>query len=173
MILYGPPGSGKDTITDALVDADERFLLHRRLKVGSRSSERYRMASLAELAERERAGDVLFRNERYGNVYAFARPSLDEDRSRGIPVLHVGQVAGVRALKRYSIRWLAVVLWCARETTARRVEGRGSTDVERRLAVWDETRLDLEQSRADDFDLRLDTDELGPREAARLILDYV
>lgn len=173
VILYGPPGSGKDTVTDTLVDMDSRFLLHRRIKIGAESSGRYRATSLEELNELERAGEVLFRNERYGNVYAFARKHLEEDLRKGIPVVHVGQVVGVRALKGYLIRWLSVALWCSRETTAERMEQRGSTDERLRLAAWDETQEDLQKATDDDFDLRLNTDLLNQHDAARAILDLV
>ncbi|MGV9303830.1 hypothetical protein ACWDLG_10705 [Nonomuraea sp. NPDC003727] len=42
IVLYGPPASGKDTVTAALRRLDPRFVLLPKLKVGTRTSRRVR-----------------------------------------------------------------------------------------------------------------------------------
>lgn len=161
VILYGPPASGKDTVTGELIRQDSRYVAHRRLKVGNGNGATYRMSTLNELEAFRASGQVLYENERYGNTYAFITSHLEEDLERGVPVLHVGYLVGVRALKTYPIRWLSVALWCERETTRERAQSRGSSDVDRRLVAWDETRADFTRRRSCDFDAVLDTETLS------------
>lgn len=171
-MLYGPPASGKDTITKQLQELDPRFLLHRRMKVGSGNSAGYRMGSAEQLQAARAAGRVLYENSRYGNTYAFVSGQLEEDLALGIPVLHVGQVTGVRALKAYPIRWVTVALWCSREESEARARARGSQDVQARLRAWEETRVDFEGAEGE-FELVVDTGAVGVEAAARRLLSLV
>jgi guanylate kinase len=172
VILYGPPASGKDTITAALTGRDDRYALFDRLKVGANVRAPYRAASASELDRLQAQGLILYTNERYGNVYAIDRPRLDELTAAGrVPVVHLGQIAGIDALHTgYPARWVTVLLWCPREVTAARAHERGSTDVDARLTVWDETSTDLDKAAGPDlFDLVLRTDRRAPEQAADLI----
>ncbi|CAO5187139.1 Guanylate kinase [Frankia sp. AiPs1] len=172
VILYGPPASGKDTITVALTARDDRYVHFDRLKAGINARAPYRVASTGELDRLQAQGQILYANERYGNVYAIDRPRLDELTAAGrVPVVHLGQVAGIEALHTsYPARWVTVLLWCPREVTATRAHERGSTDVDARLTVWDETSTDLDKdARPDLFDLVLRTDRRSPEQAADLI----
>src|SRR5690348_7119604 len=96
VILYGPPASGKDTITTALSELDSKYAQFARLKVGSGKSAGYRMGTAEQLRELEAAGDVVYANARYGNTYAIDRPGVDAAFAAGVPVVHLGQVDGIR-----------------------------------------------------------------------------
>jgi guanylate kinase len=168
--LYGPPASGKDTITAALLHLSADYVPFERLKVGSGRSNGYRPTTVAEVERLRDRGLVVYENERYGNLYVVDRPTLDILLGGGaIPVVHVGQIEGVRALKRYPAEWLTVLLWCPRQVAEKRVRERGSKDVAERLAAWDETAADLGRSHPDDLSLRIDTERQSPAEAARTI----
>lgn len=172
MILYGPPASGKDTITDSLHRIDSRCAAFRRLKVAASycSAERYRPVTAAELTRLHAIGQVVYENARYGNVYVVDRPGLDRAFAHGvIPVVHLGQLAGVRAVRRYPARWLPVLLWCPRAVSEHRLRDRGSRDIDDRLIAWQETERDLAGAVPDDFALRIDTDRYRPDNAARTI----
>jgi guanylate kinase len=170
VILYGPPASGKDTITRALASLDPRYALFRRLKVGRGNTSGYRMASSGDLTALQHAGQVLYQNHRYGSTYVIDRPHLGAMLDAGqIPVIHLGQVAGVRAVSSYPANWVTVALWCTRSTTARRARARGSADIDARLAAWDETLQDLRQAGDSEFRARLDTDTMEPGDAAKAI----
>lgn len=177
VILYGPPGCGKDTVTRRLEEKDPRFLLHRQLKVGapvtSNSTPRYRMSTKAELQTLHEAGQVLYSNEQYGNRYAFVINQLEEDLSRGIPILHLGQIAGVRAIKTYPIRWYSAALWCSRDVAAKRLQERGSVDVAQRLLVWDKTVQDFLTAQDLDFDITIDTEQSSATATAELLSQQI
>ncbi|MEU4243123.1 kinase [Actinoplanes sp. NPDC026619] len=172
IVLYGPPAAGKDTITAALHDLDCRYVGFGKMKLAEEhgDSTAYRLIDQTELDRLRSRGEVIYENGRYGNRYIVDRPGLDAAFTGGnIPIVHMGQVAGVRALRGYPTTWLPVVLWCSREVTARRARSRGSLDVEARLAAWDETLQDLAVASPEDFALRIDTDQHEPKDAATTI----
>ncbi|WNI27306.1 phosphotransferase-like protein [Streptomyces sp. ITFR-16] len=170
VILYGPPASGKDTITHALAELDPRYSQFARLKVGTGKSAGYRMGSEEQLRQLEAVGDVVYVNARYGNTYAIDRPGVDAAFAAGVPVVHLGQVDGIRALvDGYPADWSVVLLWCPREVTEQRSAGRGDSDTAARLAAWDATREDLGTHPGTTWDLTVDTTTTTPQDAARLI----
>ena len=170
IILYGPPASGKDTITRELTTLGLRYRQFTRLKVGSGKSVGYRMGTSEQLQALEAAGDVIYANARYGNTYVIDRPGLDDTFAAGVPVVHLGQIGGVRALvDGYPAGWAVVLLWCPREVTAQRSQGRGDADTTARLAAWEATREDLDACPDMAWDLTVDTTATSPEKAARLI----
>ncbi|MEU2681304.1 guanylate kinase [Streptomyces sp. NPDC007107] len=170
VILYGPPASGKDTITTALTKLSPRYGQFARLKVGSGKSASYRMGTAGQLHALEAAGDVVYANRRYGNTYVIDAPGLDAAFAAGVPVVHLGQVDGIRALvDGYPANWSVVLLWCPREVTEQRSAGRGDSDTAARLAAWDATREDLDTHPGMVWDLTVDTTASAPQGAARLI----
>ncbi|CUW33333.1 phosphotransferase-like protein [Streptomyces reticuli] len=174
VVLYGPPAAGKDTVTAALNQLDPRYAQFARLKVGSGKSSGYRMSTAEQLHLLEAAGDVIYANTRYGNTYVIDRPGLDAAFEAGVPVIHLGQVDGIRALvDGYPAHWDVVLLWCSREETARRSEDRGDPDTAARLAAWDATRKDLDVHAAMAWDLTVDTTMTSPDETTQRVHDVV
>jgi guanylate kinase len=171
ILLYGPPAAGKDTITAALAELDARYVPFRRLKIGSGKSVGYRMGMDEQLAELEASGDVIYRNERYGNVYVIDRPGLEHAMSGAtIPIVHLGQVTGVEQVGAlFPARWVRVLLWCSRATTGERSRHRGDADTAARLAAWDATKTDLTAHSHAGWHVRVDTDVATPSEAAQQI----
>ncbi|MBW0270073.1 hypothetical protein ATM97_02920 [Nocardia sp. MH4] len=170
IVLYGPPASGKDTVTAALTALEPRAQLFRRLKIGSGRSAGYRMGEIQDLVELESSGGVLYANRRYGATYVVDRPELERMRSEGlIPVVHLGQPEGVTALldAELSANWLVVELWCPRNTAAERIVARDTGDLEARLTAWDET------AHLTAPDLRIDTAETAAGDAAQLIVKAI
>ncbi|WP_244282813.1 guanylate kinase [Streptomyces flavidovirens] len=172
MILYGPPGSGKDTITSELTRLRPEFVLFERLKAGPGRTTGYRLTTVDHIEELSRTGGLLYRNARYDAEYAIDRQGVaslvDADR---IPVLHMGQVAGVGAVAAFPLHWIRVLLWCPLDVTESRSISRGDKDVEARVKVWHETREDLLAHETEPWTLTLRTDQLSPTESANTIVD--
>jgi guanylate kinase len=168
VILYGPPAAGKDTVTKALTELDPRYALFQRLKIGSGKTSGYRMGTTEQLATLEAEGGVVYSNSRYGNVYVVDRPGLDEMFGAGlIPVLHLGQIEGVRAVvDAYRAQWTTVLLWCSQEETADRSVGRGDADTEARVKAWQATQDDVDAHPNQVWDLVVQTGASSPSATA-------
>ncbi|MFJ2572865.1 guanylate kinase [Streptomyces halstedii] len=175
ILLYGPPAAGKDTITAALTELDERYVLFTRLKIGTGKTQGYRLGTSEQLTALEARDDVIYRNDRYGNIYVVDRPGLDQAMEGGkTPVVHLGQLAGMEQVTAfYPARWVRVLLWCSKETTGRRSPQRGDTDTAARLAARDATQADLAAHPRAQWELRVDTDATAPRKAAERIDEIV
>ena len=141
VLLYGPPASGKDSVTDALLALDPQFARFERLKAGPGNTRGYRMVSQAHVDAITASDDVVWANERYGATYVIDRPRLTEQLRHSIPVLHIGQPEAVDAVAQGfpEIDWLVIALWCPRDEAARRSSHRGDRDQRERLAAWDAT----------------------------------
>lgn len=175
ILLYGPPAAGKDTITEALTELDTQYVPFTRLKIGNGKTDGYRMGTPEQLAELEARGDVIYRNDRYGNIYVVDRPGLEQAMEGDkTTVVHLGQMAGMEQVTAlFPARWVRVLLWCSKETTAQRSPQRGDTDTAARLAAWDATQADLAAHPQAQWELRMDTEATGPRQAAQRINDIV
>jgi guanylate kinase len=170
VVLYGPPTSGKDTVTAALQAVDPRFRLVTKLKQGSGRSTGYRFVSAEELESLRRQNRIVVETRRYGNIYAVDRQSLTEPQDRGlVPVTHIGNVADMRTLlSGAQVQWLRVLLWVPRDVCETRSRQRGDTDTAKRLTAWDETAQDLLGSDLRNlFDLVVRTDRSDAERTAK------
>lgn len=165
VILYGPPASGKDTITRELHQLDPRFAQFPRLKIGGGRREGYRFIDQAELDQRTAAGDIAWVNHRYNATYAVDISGLQAHLSRNVTVLHLGQVQAVQAVQKATpdVTWRTIELWCPRDVATARLIARDPADAQRRLEAWDATEP-LPQ-----VDQKIDTGAVPAERAAEII----
>lgn len=142
LILYGPPGAGKDTITDELHKLDNRYVLFPRLKLGPGRTAGYRMTSRRKLATLRAQGQIIYENQRYDATYAIDRPALLAHLAEHVPVVHAGQLGVIDAVTEATtgVQWTVVYLWCPPDIATARLTARGSDDLADRLQAWNETR---------------------------------
>ncbi|HLU74471.1 MAG TPA: hypothetical protein VKZ82_19980 [Nonomuraea sp.] len=170
IVIYGPPAAGKDTVTAALTELDQRVRHFQRMKIGVGRTTGYRMASADELEQLATAGGVIYANQRYGSTYVIDRPEVGRILAADeIPVIHVGQPEAIDAVlgAMPATRWVVVELWCPREVAETRIVARQTGDTTDRLAAWDAT------PRLTTADLRIDTAATSPAAAAQQILEAV
>lgn len=165
VILYGPPAVGKDTIDAALRDLSPDYIHFDRMKAGPGRTAGYRIVDRKVLQELRDAGAVLWENSRYEATYVVDHPGLVDAMRAGVPIIHLGQPEAVMALTEAlpEVRWTIAALSCPLSVAEQRLKGRGATDVRERLHAWSQTPA-LETA-----DVRIDTAEVEPTEAARLI----
>jgi len=166
LVLYGPPASGKSTITGALESLNHRFRLFPRLKLGDGRRSEYRTATRADLERLRASGEIIWENQRYGAVYVTDRGHIAGMFGDGlIPVLHVGQVDAADAIGKAfpGVPLTRVSLTCPRPAAAARIAGRATGDTAERLAAYDAT------APLPDADLVIDTSVTPVPDAARRI----
>ncbi len=141
VILYGPPASGKDTVTRELQRISNAYHLYSRIKVGPGRTDGYQISTEEEVTYLRSAGEVIWENQRYNATYVVERKSLFSALSTGIPVVHLGQREAVEAVTSAfpSAAWHVVSLWCPRDEAAHRITARGTGDLDERLQAWEET----------------------------------
>ncbi len=141
LILYGPPASGKDTVTHALADLDPTISLFRRLKAGPGRTGTYRMTTEPEIASLRAAGDVIWEKTAAMSCLRHRPPRPDRcarhRHARGAP----RQVPAIDALTKATpdTRWTVVYLWCPRDVAEARIVARATGDTSARLRAWEET----------------------------------
>jgi guanylate kinase len=164
--LYGPPAAGKDTVTAALTQLDNRFQRFPVLKSGPGRTAGYHMIGDDQFRALDDR-DVVFTWSRYEARYAITHSGLEEfARTDQIPVIHLGSVNAITTVTAVALfTWTIAQLWVNRAISEARAQARQTGDVPARLAAYDQTTY-LGPELAD---LTLDTHTLSAGQAAAAI----
>lgn len=165
VILYGHPASGKKTVTQALVGLVREYHQFRRIKCGPGETEGFRMTDPDTLDALRRVGGVIWEHQQSGATYAVDRKGLQQAMTRGVPVLHLGQRAGVEAVIAATpdVTWTVAEVFCPQEIARERLIRRGTTNLFEQITVLRAT------PHLASADLKIDTSEETPTEAAKRI----
>lgn len=170
LIIYGPPASGKTSIASALKSYTDKFVPFRKIKCGGTTSDEYRQADPAKIAALRNSRSIIYENSRYGNLYVVDKSEVDRIFAQSrIPIIHIGQIEGIRAIKSYHAAWTSVLLWCSDKVSEERLHARGSQDVEERLSIWLETKIDITNRLDADFSFEIDTGRFSISESVAKI----
>ena len=164
VILYGPPGSGKSTITKLLQQTLRGGTKIRLIKVANGTNDEYLHMSRAEFNKIE-PFNILWSTERYGTTYAIRKDSIVHLESSLTPIIELGQAKAIKAVEAATdYKWFKVSLQCTKETAARRLTSRKRQ--EERIDNWHNTE-------PIDADVTLDTTHLSVAETKQLIVNEV
>lgn len=169
VILYGPPASGKDTVTAALTQLDSRYRYFPRLKAGNGRTTGYRMTTMTQLVALRDSDELLWENIRYNARYAVDRTYLVRCLTEHIPILHLGQAEAIDSIVHGvpTAGWTIVELWCPWPEAERRIAARRTGDNHARKVAW------LSTTRLQTPDLAIDTSKDDPNTAATRIQEAV
>lgn len=166
VILYGAPATGKDTITEALIDTGG-FTRYERMKHGPGRTTGYRLVDQETLAKvLDTPGEAVWVTERYGSTYVVDREHLAHVlKGDLVPVMHLGQPEAIDAVKTATphTTWLVVELICPRNEGVARIIARSTGDTKDRITAFDSTPLLMRP------DVRINTAATAPAQAAQAI----
>lgn len=171
VVLFGPPASGKDTVTDALNQMDPQFVPFRKLKVGEGNWRGYRRTTSDELNRLASAGRLISVVRRYGNTYAVDSDELNALESRNlVPLIHTTDLTELAVLTQRP-GWRSVLLWTPLRTARTRLLARSHSDVGERLDLRSLTLRALGWE-PPPFDSIVDTSQVPAPETARVLVRH-
>ena len=150
LLISGTPASGKDTITDALIMLNPKFIHFKKHKIstGGQLDNSYHHVTKDEFDVMANNGDFVQYHYRYDGGYAVAQYVLEDNWREGkVPIIHVGKYENISPFynnKYFSI--ISILLLVSRKETENRLKERNYNDdaeINVRLSAYDEEREEL------------------------------
>lgn len=176
MLLNGPPGSGKDSLTDWLVRHDGAFAFARKVRDSAEGSAHHDIVTPERFDRMIVAGELVQWHARYGRRYGLPYAAVQAPLARGqAPIVHTGRLENLRTLRDRLGPCLTVHLACSQVVLLDRLRRRHAGDAAEIAARSRAMQEELDEVAAAGFafDIVLDNDgddpaEAGARLAARL-----
>lgn len=154
ILLCGPPASGKDKLTEALIILDNKFWhfqKHRGIEgeiPNNQASKQYINVSKDEFIKMIEQNQFIQYHERYNRYYGISQVLLNDKVNNGfIPIIHTGRIENLKELDRkVNGNTIKVLIWVPIEVLKQRLMKRhnhDSEEVERRLHAAEEEFSDL------------------------------
>lgn len=175
ILLAGPPGSGKRTVTFALASLRLSYAPFPALTVARQPSIHAAPTTQRYLEELRAWAQIFHEYTAEGATYAYDRERLSKLRTQGrIPVACVDDVDALPAFEREDVDWLRILLWCPREEAERRLtRARYATEEQRAsgrssMRRWDRSSKGLLRAGLQ-FTLTLRSDHMGAVQLAQIV----
>lgn len=154
ILLSGTPASGKDTITERLVEEYAGTYVHfkkHRAASPKQIKATYYNVSKSTFENMIRQGEFIQYHERYNRYYGISKRVLDDHLSRGLkPIIHTGKLANLMTIdKNVNHSTVKILLWTTKDIIKERLTLRHKNDPEeisRRLAAADEEMKELKMN---------------------------
>jgi len=183
------PGTGKDTLSQGLLERDQTFAFFKKHRAGAATQSRaeddsYVNVSPETFQSLARCDGFLQYHHRYGRMYGVSREIyINLVHAGKIPLLHVGKYENLQVLRKGGglQDGLSVLLWADRAIVQARLQERhkSRTDsVEERMLAYDEEVAQLKKYLAQgtgllDFDLLFINNGSDPDIAADQLLSLL
>ncbi|MDF1876011.1 hypothetical protein JHD48_09710 [Sulfurimonas sp. SAG-AH-194-I05] len=164
ILLSGTPASGKDSITNNLIEFDNRFVHFKKHKIatGGKMDDTYYLIPKEEFDNMAQNNKFVQYHYRYDRGYGVSLEELKKLKHIGkIPVIHVGKYENIQKFRDFGLKnLLSVLIHTDRKTTLERLQVRhvnDSNEVEKRITAYDEEIKQLcetlDEKKILDFDL--------------------
>ncbi len=169
LLLSGMPGTGKDTLSQGLVERDQTFVFFKKHRAGAATQSQtednaYINISIEMFQDIARRDGFIQYHSRYGRMYGVSRETYTNLVHTGkIPVIHVGKYENLQVLRHGGLQdGLSILLWADRAIVQARLQERHKSridSVEERMLAYDEEVAQLKKYMAQGTGL-LDFDHL-------------
>jgi len=163
LLLSGTPASGKDSITNALINLDSKFVHFKKHKIatGGKLDTSYHLVTKKEFHQMENNGEFVQCHYRYDRGYGVARHELEGYWAFGkIPIVHVGKYENIDLFFREkNILIVSILLLISKNETKCRLYERhvnDNTEIDNRLMAYDEERKELANLISSGSELKFD-----------------
>lgn len=185
VLISGTPASGKNSVTETMIDASGKFLPLRKHRsfVITPPKKGNEYIDISEEKFSKMAGDDKFlqHHSRYGKSYGVSKSELNKIWAIGkTPIIHVGSYSNIeKFLLMENVLVISVLLLTDIEETKSRLRirhGDNEHEISQRLEVFKEERAELgrliKKGSPIKFDLILNNTDGKSNESAAKILNY-